>query len=225
VRIKIVSTDLAAGGFESAAGVSINSREILDEAFFFRGPGPTFFNRGTEGVVLQFSVTRQFNTPRDAEVFCLTHPGSVPKTGLVQVTAGDTGYQQIVYLQNAAVESIEIASYVGISVVVRYSIRGASFTTDIPPDVPGTVGGSETVIVMRRGKVAIASGARTVTVTFSAPLSNTPQSVTCSISRPAGGAKISADVNEDSITTAGFTAELTGPTPDANYKLHYAAIE
>ena len=49
--------------------------------------------------------------------------------------------------------------------------------------------------------------------------------VTASVAKPSGsGSNIFATVRDDLTTVNGFTAELSGPTPDANHKLNWTAI-
>ena len=205
--------------------MSLNGRQLVDEVDFFRGAAPVYYARGGIGVALRFTSVHLFATPRLAEAFYLQHWGGLPRTGLLQCIAGDGADVQTLYLEDAILSTVAQPPARGVAVAVEYTILGGSFTTDVPPDVPGTADSAEETVVIRRGSVAIDSGATSVDVAFSAPLSTTPAAVTCTISRPAGGDAIWAIVDEDTIAVDGFTAELSGATADGSYKLNYIALE
>lgn len=221
----LASPDLALGRV-GPAGLAVNGQQILDDADFFRAAAPTFFVRGTEGVTLQFSVTRLFSSVRAAEAFILLHFNSTPLEGLLTCTCGDAGDTQTVYLRDAKVQTVQLPGYRGTSVGVQYTIRGAEFTSDVPPEeIPGEPDDGEgEFIVLRRGKIAIDAAAESVDVVFSSPLSSVPV-VTATVSRPAGSPKVGCTLDEDSVTITGFSVELDAPTPDGTFKLHYIAIE
>ena len=225
MRLTLVSTQLADSTVLTPhSGITLNGRQLVDDAEFFRAATARVFARGNFGTTLQFSVTHSFSSQREAEVFFLTQPGSVPTSGLVTAICGVSGDTQTCYLEDAVVESVALPPYKGVSVEVQYTIRGGLWTSDVPAELPGTADSPETTIVMRRGRVSITSGDSSVVVTFSAALSSVP-TVTASISRPTGGDAIWAIIREDSVTTSGFTADLSGATPASGYKLNYIAVE
>ena len=229
MQIKIETTVLAdadlAVGRVGPSGLTLNGTQIVDEAEFFRAASPTYFVRGGAGVALTFSVTRFFSSVRAAEAFALLHFGEIPREGLVTVTAGEEGDTQVLYLRGAALDGFIVPGTRGTCVVVQYTLRGGLWESDIPSEeIPGDPDNGEEVIMMRRGSVAITDGASSVVVTFSSPLSAAPV-VTCTVSRPAGGDAIWPIVREDTISTSGFTADLSGAVPDGTYKLKYLAVE
>jgi hypothetical protein len=226
VQIKIETTLLADDLLTGAphSGLLQNGQQIIDEVQFFQAASPRYFARGGAGVALQFSTTRQFDTIRAAEAFVLLHFGSLPLSGLITAITGIGTDTQTCYLRNAVIESANVTGYKGTSVTIQYSIKGGLWESDVPPEVPGDPDTGEETIVMRRGSVSIASAATSVDVTFSSPLSGVP-TVIATISRPEGGDAIWPIIQSDSITINGFTADLSGATPDADYKLNYAAIE
>lgn len=75
-----------------------------------------------------------------------------------------------------------------------------------------------------RGTASIASGVSVHTVT-GLGLSGAPTKVFCQVGKPtnsgAGSYNIFATPIEDTYTSAGFTAHLSGTTDTATYKLHY----
>jgi len=73
------------------------------------------------------------------------------------------------------------------------------------------------------GTQAIASGADTVTVS-GLGLAEAPAQVLVTVRKVTGGLNLFATVRSDSITTDGFTADLSGTTDAATYQLDYLAI-
>jgi hypothetical protein len=85
-------------------------------------------------------------------------------------------------------------------------------------------GGSSVGYVQKfRGTQAIASGADSVTVSGLA-LPAAPGQVLVTVRKLTGGMNLFATVRSDSITTGGFTADLSGITDAATYQLDYLAI-
>jgi hypothetical protein len=69
----------------------------------------------------------------------------------------------------------------------------------------------------------IGAAVDTVAVTFDTAFATAPRLVLATVEKPSGGDNIFATVRRDLITVNGFTAELSGPTPDANHKLAWLA--
>ena len=74
-----------------------------------------------------------------------------------------------------------------------------------------------------RGTVAIAAGADTVMVT-GLGLSSIPAKVLVTVRKATGGLNLFATVRGDSITTAGFTVDLSAATDAATYHLDYLVV-
>ncbi len=74
-----------------------------------------------------------------------------------------------------------------------------------------------------RGTQAIASGADSVTVT-GLGLVSAPAQVLVTMRKVTGGLNLFATVRADSITTNGFTADLSGVTDAATYHLDWLVI-
>ncbi len=228
MRIKIESTILAdpdpALGRFGPAGLSINGQQIVDEADIFRAAAPIYYSRGGGGVTLQFTVSRSFDTLAAAERFQLMHWDSIPREGLIICECGENSDVPI-YLRNAVLEAVQLPSLRGGVVTVQYTIKGPFFESDIPEDeIPGEPDPGEEDVVTRRSRVAIAAAQTSVAVLFSSPLSSVP-TINPTISRPAASPVITCSLREDSISIDGFTVDLSAETPDANYVLHYIAIE
>jgi hypothetical protein len=73
------------------------------------------------------------------------------------------------------------------------------------------------------GTQAIASGADTVTVS-GLGLASAPGQVLVTVRKLTGGLNLFATLRSDSITTDGFTADLSAATDAATYQLDYLAI-
>jgi hypothetical protein len=80
---------------------------------------------------------------------------------------------------------------------------------------------------LREGGVAsIGAGVRTVAVTFERVTDVAPTAIVPGVMVPTGTSDIiTAVVDASSITVNGFTAMLTGITPNANYKLTYFILK
>ncbi len=74
-----------------------------------------------------------------------------------------------------------------------------------------------------RGTQAIASGADSVSVTGLA-LVSAPAQVLVTVRKLTGGLNLFATVRSDSITTDGFTADLSGLTDAATYQLDWLVV-
>jgi hypothetical protein len=74
-----------------------------------------------------------------------------------------------------------------------------------------------------RGTQAISSGVNSVTVT-GLGLSSAPAQVLVTIRKLTGGLNLFATVRDDSITTGGFTVDLSAATDAATYKLDYLVV-
>jgi hypothetical protein len=74
-----------------------------------------------------------------------------------------------------------------------------------------------------RGTQAMAASVNSVTVS-GLGLPSVPAQVLVSMRKVTGGLNLFATVRSDSITTAGFTADLSGATDGASYQLDYLVI-
>lgn len=203
-----------------AYDVSVNGQLVFEAVDIVRAATKRFFSRGNKSGALQFGATRKFGTMKDAQKFILLHFSLLPEVAMTEIVCGVTGEDpESVYMPNAILSSSPQGIYEGILVRVQYAIQFGVVTTEFPPDI--LIGGEDAIM---RGKQAIASGAETVAVVFgvSFPV-GTDVVVTGNVSKPNGGSNIVATIREDLTTVNGFTAELSGPTPDANHKLHWTA--
>ena len=85
-------------------------------------------------------------------------------------------------------------------------------------------GGSSVGYVQKfRGTQAIGSGVDSIAVTGLA-LPSVPAQVLVTVRKVTGGLNLFATVRDDSITTSGFTADLSAATDATTYKLDFLAI-
>lgn len=90
-----------------------------------------------------------------------------------------------------------------------------AISTSTPPSTGGT---------SQSGLTPIGVGVDLIAVTFPLVFSTIPTQVIATVEKPSGGDNIFATVRRDTVSTTGFTAELSGTTPDANHKLSWLAL-
>jgi hypothetical protein len=220
VRFQIANTLLAGTELQAAFNVRINGQIVVQRVDAIRALASTFYDRGNLSTAIDFSVSRVFDDLREARRFALFHYSAVPKSGDIYVDVANPGEApEWITIPGGKMPSCGIVLN-GVDVTCTYNLVGGIPTDGGPPGDPEPYDE-----MIRRGKVSIANGARTVSVVFGSSLPSTPF-VTCNVLMPTGGgSKISATVVEDTITNNGFTAELSGPVPNGNYKLSYIAIQ
>jgi hypothetical protein len=85
-------------------------------------------------------------------------------------------------------------------------------------------GGSAVGYVQKyRGTVSIGSGVNSVVVT-GLGLASVPAQVLVTVRKLTGGLNLFATVRDDSITTGGFTVDLSAATDAGTYKLDYLVV-
>jgi hypothetical protein len=89
--------------------------------------------------------------------------------------------------------------------------------------IGGTGGGGAAYVQKYRGTLVLASGADNATVSGLA-LPSVPAQVLVTMRKLTGGLNLFATVRDDSITTGGFTVDLSAATDAATYKLDYLVI-
>lgn len=81
---------------------------------------------------------------------------------------------------------------------------------------------SEITTGLQSGSQVIGAGVDTISVVFPTPFTSIPD-VVATMSRPAAEPLVELNIDEASITVAGFTASLGAITPSANYRLKWMA--
>lgn len=206
-----------------AMNVTVNGQTVVEAVDIVRAAFARFFSRGNDKITLQFSVRREFATHVECQKYLLMHFSTLPKFGLCRIECGVPGEtSEDVFIPNAVLSASPQGSFNGVEAIVQYVIQGGQATTDSPPDfLAGT--GEE---MIRVGQAAISSGATSVDVVF---FESFPSGITvvptATVAKPGvGGANIAAVIRDDTVTVDGFTAELDGPTPDADHKLNWIAM-
>jgi len=119
---------IAPGGLAGEpAEFKLDQKAITEQAEFFRAAAATWYHRGNISATLGFSVTRQFNTLKDAWVFLATHVNALSGRASLVLTCGEGGVTQNVTLTNAVLADVQMAA-VGVSITVTYSFQGGLFS-------------------------------------------------------------------------------------------------
>lgn len=231
MQILFETTYLAPGQAQSASGIALNGRQIVDEAAFFRAATKTFYPRGNLSVKFEFTVWYVYATSVLAEVALLTLPGQLPMTnadnGVLQCLCGaeTPATSQICYMAGAVLEDVSLQQ-IGVSIGVRYSFVGPGFSTSTPQTgLPTFPNPNEITQVFRRAKIAITPGATTVAAVFSSALPGLPGvDPECYVSAPTGSSVFEAWALTDTVTTLGFTAQLAAACPGSGYFLNYVVF-
>lgn len=80
-------------------------------------------------------------------------------------------------------------------------------------------------ITYKSGKVAVASGALTTSVSFTQPFLASPQRIEVNLLRPSSGAQVIAvSVDKSSISASGFTVGFSAELPSSGYDLQWSAF-
>jgi hypothetical protein len=229
MQILFETTYLAPGQAQSAADITLNGEQVVDEAEFFRAASITLFPRGNQRTDFDFSVSYVYPTSVSAEMALLLFPSNVPMTsadnGVLQCLCGaeTPATSQICYMSGAVLRKISVRQ-VGVSLIVRYSFTGPGFTSQVPSQgLPTFPNANEINQVLRRGNPSISLGATSMAVAFSSQMPGIPGSIVVSVSGPTGSGIMFAQLDSDSITTNGFNVAFNVAAPDANHVLNYIA--
>src|SRR2546426_971524 len=208
-----LSDEFAADGFQS--GLSLNGRQIVQEAQFLRAAQAAFYARHNRSVTLSFTVVRVFTSVSAAEQFFLGHYATLtdgPAT-LTCRCANTDGSTTDVLIQNAVLDSVSQPSYTGAVVRVSYIFRAPAITALYAPAPDADV---------RTFSFAIPNGVNTFAVTGLALPSVPARVFGLTVRKPSGGLQLAATVQTGTITTDGFVVWLTGSTDASGYFLDFA---
>jgi hypothetical protein len=217
MKVQFGSIWLAPGLIECASDFTVNGQQVNDAVEFYRAAAVAFFPRGLRFDQISFSVTRKFDTSKEAESFVLSHFGDLATQGSLYLYCGYDDDQTIVRYDGAVIDQ-PVRTFKGTSVIVQYTFRGGIPITDSPP--PSYAEPNDAMI--KRNLEAIPLGNDAYTVTFSAAFTSTPV-IVANLQCPAGGDRIFADVIDGTVSATGFQVQLSGPTPSSGYKLSWIA--
>lgn len=133
-------TDLQS--WTDAHGVSLNGKQVVQEAQFLRAVGAQPLARGNLVNVLQFSVTRQHVTVADAAAYVLTAFSSLPQGGTATVICGASGENSLSCTFAAVLEGMPTASFIGTRTDMTFVLRGGLITMGAPLAANGVDGDS-----------------------------------------------------------------------------------
>lgn len=209
---------LSPGPFEDAVGLTINGQQVNDPVQFLRASEMKYFPRGNRSTQIGFNVTRNFDSYRAAQRFLHEQFSLLATQADLFVTLGITGDEETCLYANAVLESISLGVQSGLSVPVQYSFLAGIPTFSVSP--PSYVEPDNTMI--QRSASAIPNGDSSLAVTFTPAFGSTPV-VVANVQIPSGGDFIFATVRDGTVSTTGFTADLSGATPAIGYKLSWIA--
>lgn len=217
MKIRYGSTWLAPGGVELTSGYSINGSQVNDTVQYYRAAQASLRPRGLRSEQISFSVNRLFNSSREAERFVASHFAELSQQQDLYLFCGPDADQEIVLYEDAVLDNVA-RSFSGTNVLLTYTFSAGAATFDTPPPTVTEPDAS----MIKRGATAISNGASSLAVVFSVPFSGTPVVVPC-VQIPSGGDFIFATVRDGTVSASGFTADLSGAVPNANYKLSWIA--
>lgn len=156
-------------------------------------------------------------------------PVSVENEG-VQITAGVTNLDFV----GAGVTASAVGNDVTVTIGATGDVVGPAVavnndlalfdgvTGKLIKDSGVLVSSLVTNTTLQAGNQAIGSGVETISVVFGTAFGVAPV-VVATISRPVAENMIECNIDEASVTVAGFTASLSSTTGSANYKLKWMA--
>jgi hypothetical protein len=127
---------LAAGGYESTSGFSLEGTQVNESVFFAGAADAAFFARGNRSQSYGFGVLRSFNSPALCERFILTHFADLPTQDDLHFLSQDGTLTETV--TDAVIDGVRFATPRGVSVFVHYLLRGPIATVDGSPWTPGS---------------------------------------------------------------------------------------
>ncbi len=217
MKLHYGSSILADGIASWSSGLSLDGTQVNDRADLVRAVSARFFPRGNRSYQLSLRVTRSFDTLRAAGRFVVEHMRGLATQADLSLYIGSDADGEWATGADAVLSSC-LPMQRGSSVEVAYSFLVSEITLDSPD--PATVEPDSSMI--KRSTASITSGATSVTVSFAAPFASTPV-VTCSMQSPAGGDALFAWVRDGSVSTTGFIADISAPTPSSAYKISWIA--
>jgi len=202
---------------EGAYGFTLNGQQINDRFDLYRADYAKFSPRGNRSYTLGFSVRPQKDTLRASARHALEQFKNLPQQADLYMYIGDDADGEWVRFADAVIDSVP-AFFQGASPGFQYNFCvGQPLFDESQPDV--TPPDDD----IKRGLAAITSGAETIAVVFSTPFSGTPI-VTATVQIPDSGDYMTCQILDSTVSAAGFTARLNGPTPGVGYKLSWMAI-
>ncbi len=112
-------------GFEEPSNFRLNGQRVVEIAEFLRAEYVKIFYRNNRKTTVSFQTARLHANIQTAEAFVMDHDATVTVMGLLEIAlVSDKGAQTFRYIDNAAVESVTLVSWTGLTTVHEYSIVG-----------------------------------------------------------------------------------------------------
>ncbi len=195
-----------------AYGLTYNGQQIIQEAQFIQSATAALWGRGNRTVTLAFSVTRTFDTVREAEEFVVSNYGTLEDEGTLLCRCGANGEETSDVVFAAAVfVGPRMPKYRGVSVQMDYQFRAPQVTGIFPTEDDD----------MKSASIAIPAAVDHFTAAGLA-FPTIPSRIMPHVRIPAGGENIEAHVVDGTVTADGFDIQLSGVTPDGDYILDFS---
>jgi hypothetical protein len=137
-------TDLQS--WTDAHGVSLNGKQVVQDAQFLRAVGTQPLARGNQVNVLQFTVTRQHVSVAEAAAYVLTAFSSMPPSGTATVICGASGENPLSCSFPAVLEEMPKSSFTGTRTDTTFVLRGGQIAMATPLAANGVDAGSFTTV-------------------------------------------------------------------------------
>ena len=129
-----------------AHDVSLNGRQVVQDAQFLRSVSAEPLARGNQVNRLQFTVTRQHVSVAEAAAYVLTAFSSLPQSGTAAVVCGASGEALLSCSFAAVLEEMPKASFLGTRSDTTFVLRGGLIAMGVPLAANGVDGGSFTAV-------------------------------------------------------------------------------
>lgn len=114
-----------ANSYEEPNNFKLNGQRVVEIAEFLRAEYIKVFYRNNRKTSISFQTARLHANIQTAEAFVMDHESTVTVMGLLEITlVSDKGAQTFRYINNAAVESVTLVSWTGITTIHEYSLVG-----------------------------------------------------------------------------------------------------
>ena len=133
MKVRLDNVVISGGGAESPSGLRIGQTRAIQTADYIGATFGAQFARRQYRLEIAFQVTRLHASLREAEVFVLDHPASIPASGTLEImTDRSAGLSAYRWIPNTVTVRVELLQHVGITTVWSYSFLGSEILKDNP---------------------------------------------------------------------------------------------
>lgn len=127
------STVISGGGAESPSGLRIGQTRVVQTADYIGATYGAQFPRRQYRLEIAFQVTRLHTSLREAEVFILDHPASIPASGTLEIMSDvSTGLSAGRWIPNAVTVRVDLVQQIGLTTIWSYAFLGAEVLKSNP---------------------------------------------------------------------------------------------